>query len=217
MKKYTLELSSILLAAALLFATAQVAKATTFTFSNTAPITINAFGPATPYPAIINVAGITSLIGDLNVVLTGFSHTFPSDVGVLLVGPAGQTVVLLDGVGGNTPVTNVNITLDDQTSASLPASGPIVSGTYKPTNFFPSDVFPSPAPGGPYGSLLSVFNGTNPNGMWRLFVNDFSPGDSGSISGGFGLQLTTVPEPAPLLLVGLGLFTVMIWLRVKEQ
>jgi PEP-CTERM motif len=95
----------------------------------------------------------------------------------------------------------------------------ITSSTYKPTNLItnPPDVFPPPAPGGPYGSLLSVFNGTNSNGTWRLFINDFAPPDSGTIAGGFGLQITIVPEPASLFLLGLGFFTIAAWLRRKEQ
>jgi hypothetical protein len=98
---------------------------------------------------------------------------------------------------------------DDQAATSLP-SGTIVSGTYKPTNLItnPPDVFPPPAPGGPYGSLLSVFNGTNSNGTWRLFINDFAPPDSGTIAGGFGLQITIVPEPASLFLIALGFLTI---------
>jgi uncharacterized repeat protein (TIGR01451 family) len=43
----------------------------------------------------------------------------------------------------------------------------------------------------PYGSTLSVLNGGNPNGTWNLFVADDSPFDSGVISNGWLLTLTT--------------------------
>jgi hypothetical protein len=199
------------------FTMAQPAAAVNF--SNPAAIIIPELGPASPYPSIITVTGVVGAISDVNVTLMGFSHTFPNDVGVLLVGPGGQRVVLMDGAGGFTPVVNANITLDDQAPTNLPASGGIPSGSYRPTNFFPADIFPPPAPGAPYGALLSVFNSTNPNGTWSLFVNDFAEEDSGTISGGWTLSVlsvTAVPEPSILLLLGSGLLAIAAWMRQKE-
>ena len=219
MKKYTLGFSSTLLAAVFLFATVQAASALTLNFTNTSPITINSVGPATPYPVTINVSGLSGSITDLNVVLNGLSHQFISDVGVLLVAPGGQSVVLFDGVGGATsiPVGNpVTLTLDDQASASLSCTGSIASGPFKPTNCVVGDVFPPPAPGSGYGSLLSGFNGTNPNGQWRLFINDFVAPFGGSVASGFGLQVTIVPEPASLFLVALGFFTIAARVRQRK-
>jgi subtilisin-like proprotein convertase family protein len=204
------------LAVAFVFTFSPGASAVSITFSNPSPITIPSVGTATPYPSTINVSSVIGLVADVNVTLTGLSHTFPQDVGVLLVGPGGQRVVLMDGAGGSTAITNVNITFDDQAASSLPSSGGIPSGSYRPTNFFPSDVFAPPAPGAPYGSLLSVFNGTNPNGVWSLFVQDFSAGDSGSVSGGWGLQITAAPEPSTLLLFGLGLVGIAAWIRRNQ-
>ena len=215
MKKHTLEFSG-LLTAAFLFAMVPATSAITLTFSNPSSITINSVGPATPYPAIINVSGLSGPITDMNVVINGLSHTFISDVGALLVGPGGQSVVLFDALGGTTSVTNANLTLDDQAAASLPCSTAVSSGTFKPTNCVVGDIFPPPAPASGYGSLLSGFNGTNPNGTWRLFINDFVAPAGGSIAGGFGLQVTIVPEPASLLLLGLGLLTIATWLRRRE-
>ena len=208
MKKYTLEFSSILFVATFLLATVQPVSALTVVSTNPSPITIPLVGTASPYPATINVSGLSGPITDLNVTLNGLSHTFINDVGALLVGPGGQSVVLFDGVGGTTGVANVTLVFDDQATQNLP-SGLITSGSYRPTNLIsPPDVFPPPAPGGPYGSLLSVFNGTNSNGTWRLFINDFAPPDSGTIAGGFGLQVTIVPEPASLFLITLGFLTI---------
>jgi hypothetical protein len=216
MKKCSLRFNNILVAVAVVFTTAQGVRANTFTFSNPAPIVINDSGPATPYPATVTVTGLNVPILDLNIVLNGFSHTFPSDVGVLLVGPGGQKVVLMDGAGGFTPVSNASIIFDDEASSSLPASGGIPSGIYKPTNFFPADTFDPPAlAAGPYGSQLSVFDNKLPNGTWSLFVRDFSAGDGGFLSGGFGLQIS-VPEPSSLLLVGAGLLGLSAWRRRKK-
>ncbi len=53
------------------------------------------------------------------------------------------------------------------------------------------DTFPAPAPAAPYGSLLSVYNGVNPNGMWRLYVVDDQGLDIGNINGGWTLRIMT--------------------------
>lgn len=64
------------------------------------------------------------------------------------------------------------------------------------------DNFPSPAPAivsprdfaAPYGSatLANVFNGTNPNGTWSLYVTDDKLGEVGTIAGGWSVTITTV-------------------------
>ena len=98
MKRYIPRLGIMVLA--FVAAAGEQATALNFTFSNTAPITINDNAPATPYPATVTVSGVSSPIADLNVVVTGLSHTFPTDIGILLVGPGGQTVVLMNNTGG---------------------------------------------------------------------------------------------------------------------
>jgi subtilisin-like proprotein convertase family protein len=165
-------------------------------FQNTGIITIPAgapgvtTGPASPYPSTIAVSGLTGTVLDLNATLAGVTHTFPDDIDVLLVGPFGQNVVLMADSGGSWDVNGVNLTFDDSASSSLPDATQIVSGTYKPTSHGAFNG-PSPAPAGPYGSALSIFNGTNPNGTWSLYVYDDAGGDSGSISGGWSLDITT--------------------------
>ena len=85
-------------------------------------------------------------------------------------------------------IVSVNLKFSD--AALTPVPTPIVSGTYQPTLGTPfSPAFP-PAPAWPYGSALSVFNGTDPNGTWRLFVVDDVAGDIGTIVGGWSLDLT---------------------------
>jgi subtilisin-like proprotein convertase family protein len=157
------------------------------TFTNPGSISIPNSGTATPYPSTINVAGATGTLADVNVSLFGFTHTFPDDIDILLVGPAGQKLLLMSDVGGSNDVSGVNLVFDDSAASSLPNSGQITSGTFKPTNFGGSDTFGSPAPGGPYSSTLSVFQNTAPNGTWSLYVVDDSSSDSGSFSGGWGL------------------------------
>ena len=65
------------------------------------------------------------------------SHTSPNDLDLLLVGPAGQQVVLMSDVCGGqaTPLGTAQLVFSDNPAApSLAAAGPCASGTYKPTN-----------------------------------------------------------------------------------
>ncbi|HWT02319.1 MAG TPA: Calx-beta domain-containing protein [Pyrinomonadaceae bacterium] len=175
-------------------------------FLNSTSITINDRpgnsnppGTGSAYPSTISVSGMTGTITKVDVALNSVSHTFPDDVDVLLVGPGGQRVILMSDAGGSAGVSGVNLTFD-QSAAAMPDASQIVSGTYRPTNFSGDttlepggvDNFPSPGPGQTnYGSDLSVFNGTAPNGTWRLYVVDDEAGDSGSIATGWALGITT--------------------------
>ncbi len=61
-------------------------------FGGGGAITINDDMTATPYPSTIAVAlanGVAADTVDVNVTLSGLSHTNPDDIDILLVGPAG--------------------------------------------------------------------------------------------------------------------------------
>jgi subtilisin-like proprotein convertase family protein len=190
----------------------------TTTFSNPANIVVNdsATPPTTaaPYPASLNVAGLTGTIAKLTVTLNGLNHTFPDDLDILLVGPQGQSLIVLSDVGGGTSAS-VSLTLDDSAAASLPDSGGLPSGTFRPANVGIGDSFPLPAPTPPYNStapegaatLSSVFNGTNPNGTWSLYVIDDEFEDSGSISSGWSLAVTTTPCALPTVQFDASIYT----------
>src|SRR6185436_20182954 len=44
---------------------------------------------------------------------------------------------------------------------------------------------------------LAVFNGSNPNGVWKLFVVDDNTGDVGNIAGGWTVAITTTASITP--------------------
>jgi uncharacterized repeat protein (TIGR01451 family) len=168
------------------------ASVATQSLTNAGLITINGFGAATPYPSSIIVSNIAGTVTKVTVTLQGLSHTFPDDIDVLLVGPGGQNVLLMSDTGGGNALSGINLTFDDNAAASLPDSTRINSGTYKPTNIDTNtDAFPPPAPAGPFGQTLSVFNGLNPTGTWSLFVQDDTSADAGSIAQGWTLSITT--------------------------
>src|SRR6266478_295631 len=129
-----------------------------------------------PYPSNIVVSGLTNTVTKVTVTLKNMSHTFPSDVDVLLVSPTGQKFIVMSDVIGGTYWTGQTYTPDDSAAAVIPSSGTPVSGTFRPTNYGTGDVFPAPAPAAPYltpatagsDTFASVFNGLNPNGTWSL-------------------------------------------------
>src|SRR5439155_6275873 len=105
-------------------------------------------------------------------------------------GPQGQNVVLMADAGGGQPVTNLNLTFDDNAANVLGEFDPLASGTYRPGNLGSGDSFPAPAPAGPIGAGLYTFRGANPNGTWSLYVLDDAPADRGSIGRGWVLTLS---------------------------
>jgi subtilisin-like proprotein convertase family protein len=116
--------------------------------------------------------------------LLGVTHTYPLDLDVLLVGPQGQKVLLMSDAGGQAPgVNNVNLSFDDDAASGIAQFVNPTAGTYRPTDFEAGDVFPGPAPAGPYATSLSAFKGTNPLGGWALYVVDDATSDVGSMTG----------------------------------
>jgi subtilisin-like proprotein convertase family protein len=152
-------------------------------------------GTAAPYPFVYFDPG--AVFPNLNqyrltVKLWALSHGSPRDLDVLLEGPQGQTVLLMSDAGGSAPgLTSTSITFDDYAAESLPQLTTPGVGVYRPTDFEPGEVFPPPAPPGPYGTSLSVFRGTDPAGDWKLWIVDDSPGGAGE--GSTGLCIGVAP------------------------
>ena len=171
-------------------------------------------GKASLYPSNISVSGLTGTLSDVNVVLKNVSHPFDGDLAFLLVGPGGGTLVLVSDAG-TAGITNVTLTVDDSAASQLSASGAWgaanSSVSAKPTDYNeavilpnqPADSYPSPAPSpvnhpANTGSatLASVFNGINPNGTWSLYAIDDGCGDTGSVAGGWSLDISTASAAA---------------------
>ena len=155
-------------------------------FCNTGQLTVPALGAAQPYPSNITVSGLSGTITEVSVALNGVSHAVPIDLDVLLVAPGGSNLLLLSDAGGTAPVSGVNLVFDDD-AANFVASSAMTSGTFRPTDIGSagSDSFPAPAPSPSSATALSTFDGTAPNGVWSLYVNDDASGDSGTITGGW--------------------------------
>ncbi len=162
---------------------------------STNQITINALGDATPYPDTITVSGLVGILDNVSLTLSNVTHSYPDDIDILLVSPAGQGVIVMADAGGDRSLNNTTFTINDLAATALPDNALIVNGTsYRPANYAAPDpdVFGAPAPAGPYFTSMSAFKGIDPNGQWHLFVRDDTTGDFGAISNGWSLNITTV-------------------------
>jgi uncharacterized delta-60 repeat protein len=182
-----------------------VLGASTTTYSNNAPIIIPEYGAASPYPSTLNVSGFGNLVTKTTVTLTNLAHTYPKDIDILLVAPTGQKSYLMSKCGSNFAITNVTLTFDGTVTNLLPLNAQIVSGACAPTAYpvAPPPFPPTSTPPPPYNTNMSVFNGINPNGAWSLFVFDDTHLNSGIISNGWLLHLTTAAPVLPVADVGL--------------
>jgi len=169
------------------------AKVVTKHFYSYTDIQIPELGQASPYPSALKVSGFKrGRIRDVTLLLHGFRHTYPDDVDVMLVGPTGKTATVMSDAGGSFSVTESFLILDDEIVDSLPDNSDL-SGMHfwKPANYGATlDTFPSPAPASSGNSALSVFDGSRPNGTWKLYVVDDEISDGGQIVGYWSLRIT---------------------------
>jgi hypothetical protein len=135
-----------------------------------------------------------------------FSHTFP-DVD-MLVGPSGESTILMSDAGGGDPgVVDFPLRfIQDRRASKIPDDGPLgMAPAYRPANYRPSDAFRDPENPGEAlivgkRANLSVFEGTDPIGTWRLYIVDDLSSDAGSLPSGWNLRIDAeVPPTQPSL------------------
>ena len=187
---------------------------------------------ANPYPSVISVSGMSGTVTKLRVFFNDFRHKEPREVPILLVGPeVARKMVIFTGVGGDfttcgnicNNMSNLGsagpfVGIDDYAINFLPQEARLSETPYgKPTDhsyeIFASgqwggvEVFPAPAPGGPYSypgpfgtsTLTSTFYGGTANGNWSLYVKDVPLAASGEedptgrIANGWAIEVTTGP------------------------
>jgi len=169
-----------------------------------------------------NVSGLVGLISDLTVSVN-ITNGFNGDLYAYLTGPNGGFAVLLNrtGVSSLSPVgfgnpgfnivfTNAggnDVHYYQNFNPTFNAGGQL-TGVWAPDgrNIDPTSPPASIGATSPT-ALLNSFNGTDPNGIWVLFLADFSNGGL-SILKNWGLNITTtpsVPEPGTLALLSFGI------------
>lgn len=163
-------------------------------------------GPANEYPAAIDVSGLQGTVTGVRVRLNGLHHARSSDVLAQLVGPQGQRTVLMANAtsragDGGTPPDAYDGDVITFSEAGREPGRYLTSGVYRPFNpgFALSFAAPAPPnlPAPP--ADLSVFNGTDPNGQWKLFLYDDETGTGtvGEVAGGWSLDVQTTGPTVP--------------------
>jgi hypothetical protein len=168
-------------------------------FVNTSNILVPADSPAIPYPSPISVSGLTGTVSKVTATVAGVGGEL-DDLQVLLVGPTGQTTVLMRFACGNDlSGGGESFTFDDSAATQLSDDGTCnSSGSFKTSDFDGSPVpFSLPAPQAqPYGNALASYNGTKPNGTWSLFVENEGGAGASNLTAGWSLDIETKADAA---------------------
>ncbi len=148
--------------------------------------------PANPYPSVISFSNVIGQVSNVTVSLRNLTHAWTRDIDILLVAPDGRKVLLMSDAG-NGGATAVTLTLDDSAPTALPLLQ-MTTGTFRPADYAPTEIFPAPAPASPYSNTLAALKGQSANGVWTLYVMDDGANDIGNIVGGWSLTLTVVTD-----------------------
>lgn len=154
------------------------------------------------------VVGDSGSLQDITVTLGGLNHTWSGDlVATIQHVESGLTQTLFARVGKTAATTgfgdssnfNGDYSFNDSFAGNLwlAAEGGGTDFIIPGGNYFASAELT-----GAQVSLLSIFGGQEISGTWRLSIEDFAGGDTGSL-GSWTLDLV-VPAPAGLALLAMG-------------
>ena len=118
--------------------------------------------------------------------------SFGDDLDVLVQGPTGAASILMSDACGSEDFLNYIWIFDDEAAAPMSDDDLIGCNPFfvQPTDYLPGDTWPPPAPAGPQNASLLVFDGTNPFGLWNLFINDDAGSDAGFLETDWAVELT---------------------------
>jgi len=173
---------------------------------------------------------IVNLQVTLDIAGTGLGGAFNSDYFVELVNNVGGFAVLLNrtGMSSSNPFgygdNGFSVTFSDTAADDIhlyqdysPSFNPDgqLTGVWQPDgeNISPlSDPSAFDNASAQQTAMLGSFDGGNPDGTWTLFLADLSAGGTGQLVS-WSLDITTVPEPAEINLLAMGLVAGLWFLR----
>ncbi|MGI9543387.1 MAG: proprotein convertase P-domain-containing protein [Cyclobacteriaceae bacterium] len=147
-----------------------------FVFHNQTPQVIDS-GLPNSVESEIDVQGMDDVVVDILQVSLSIQHTYTNDLRILLIGPDGTEVVLVESEGGSQDDFN-ETTFDDNAAEPIAGAMAPFSGTFRPEG------------------QLSDFKGTAVNGKWKLRIEDQASFDGGILNS-WSLSVETSAQPAP--------------------
>ena len=143
-------------------------------YSTDVPKTILGIAPDPLASPVTSTLVITNgpTIAALEVISLTISHTYPDDLQVALISPAGTRVVLFNGGCGSVDWTaaNTGFTLSDRANIPICEVTPPGQASYMPQQ------------------PLAAFNGQPSSGTWKLEIIDDTPPDGGTLHA-WGLRI----------------------------
>jgi subtilisin-like proprotein convertase family protein len=145
------------------------------TFNSTAPVAIPSSGMVF---SNITVAGAPTYLQKLTL-QTFITHTWTDDLDITLTSPAGTTVTLsTDNASSLDNVFNGTIWDDDADPGNVVPYPAANSKLVTDTAYTNLVVKPLVTPEEPFAAFI----GENPNGTWKLTINDDTGGDAGNLA-----------------------------------
>ncbi len=181
----------------------------------------------------VNVSGLNWPVSSISVTLD-ITGGFNGNLYAYLLGPDGSMAVLLNmtGVsstnafGYNNSGFNVTLTSGapdihfyQDPGYTLDGVTGQLTGIWSPDgrNIAPNSPGSAFDPAGVYGlNAFSVFDNSDPNGQWTLFIADLANGGGQSVFVDWSLTIVTVPEPQTWALM-LGGAATLLALRRRRQ
>lgn len=172
---------------------AQASLANAYLAGTETASTIPNFGPTVPIPSIEMRAPGT--ISSISVELNNLSHTFTRDLDIAVEAPDGQLVMLMSDACGPATISGLYLGFSPANGTAIPEDAPCTNGNYATADYGTTNDPLTSKPGANYSLSLSSLIGIDPNGVWKLHIEDDTDLDGGSL-GSWAIRIDTDVAPS---------------------